>query len=199
VIAGETQGRRWAVGTGVGYWRWAFRGGPSKDLYARLWSAVAGWLVREQAAIAASAVWPLSPVLPAGVGPRWIAPGLEADSLRIQLRAGDATASLDTVVPMRRDTAVTAAPAAGNYGWTATAFRADSVVTEASGEITAETFSADYVHPRVTIADLESGTVALAGGRNRGGRPLHALPWTYVLLVGLVSLEWILRRRWGLR
>jgi hypothetical protein len=199
VIAGETRGRRWAVATGEGYWRWSFRGGHARDLYARLWSAVSGWLVREQAAVAASEVWPLSPVLPAGVGPRWIAPGLGADSLRVQLRAGDATASLDTVVPVRRDTAVTTAPAAGNYRWTATAFRADSVLTEASGEITAEPFSADYAHPRVTIADLESGAVALAGGRNRGGRPLHALPWAYVVLVGLVGLEWILRRRWGLR
>jgi hypothetical protein len=94
---------------------------------------------------------------------------------------------------------VTAAPASGNYAWAATAFRADSVIAEASGEITAETFSADYGHPRVTLADLESGAVALAGGRNRGGRPLHALPWAYLVLVGLVGVEWILRRRWGLR
>lgn len=198
LVAGETDGRRWAVATAEGYWRWAFRGGAPGELYARLWSSVAGWLVREQSAIAASAVWPATAVVGAGRSPRWISTGLGADSLRLTLLDGAGVAVTDTVVPVRGDTATTPAPATGEYGWRATAFRADSTVAEATGRLTAETFSEDYSRPRVRLADLEAEGVALAGGR-AGGRPLHALPWAYLLLVGLIGAEWILRRRWGLR
>jgi hypothetical protein len=198
LVAGETGGRRWAVATGSGYWRWAFREGSSQDLYARLWSATAGWLVRERA-VAASPVWPAEPVLPAGRPVHWMAPGLEADSLRIRLSAGDETQTMDTIVAVRRDSAMAAAPAPGHYRYQATAFRGDSVLAEASGPFTAETYSPDFAQPRVTLADLQSGEVPVAGTPARAGQPLHALPWPYLALVVLVVAEWILRRRWGLR
>jgi hypothetical protein len=196
VVAGETGGRRWAVATGEGYWRWAFRGGASEDLYARLWSSVGGWLVREQAAIAASTIWPSSTVLGAGVSPRWVAPGLYADSLLLRLTAADGSV-VDTVAAMRRDSASTLAMAPGDYAWEASALRADSVVARAAGTLTAESYTEDYARPRVALADLRTDAVAL-GAERTGGRPLHALPWAYVLLVMLVGTEWVLRRRWGL-
>ncbi len=199
VVAGENGPRRWAVATGEGYWRWAFRGGSPGELYARLWSAVAGWLVREQAAIAAAAVWPVTATIDAGRGPRWLAPGIEADSLVLRLNTGDAETVLDTVLALRRDTAAAAPVPPGEYRWYAQALRSDSAVAEASGEITVETFSPDFSKPRVRLEDLRSDVTALSDGTTAGGRPLHALPWPYLVLIGLVGAEWILRRRWGLR
>ena len=43
--------------------------------------------------------------------------------------------------------------------------------------------------------DAEASVVAAA----RGGRPLRTSPWPYLLLLALLCLEWVGRRRVGLR
>jgi hypothetical protein len=49
------------------------------------------------------------------------------------------------------------------------------------------------------LSELRSAPAALIENNRSGGRPLHAAPWPYVLLVLLLCTEWVLRRRWGLR
>ncbi len=85
--------------------------------------------------------------------------------------AGETVA--DSVVPVRGDTASTPALEPGEYGWQATAFRADTVVAEAAGRLTADAYSEDNARPRVRLADLEGEGTALAAAV-AGGRPLHA-------------------------
>jgi hypothetical protein len=66
--------------------------------------------------------------------------------------------------------------------------------------LTVETWSPELARPpapRAAIAPADRigrGTVG-PGAR----RPLHTSPVPYVLLVLLLSAEWVLRRRWGLR
>lgn len=201
MVAGETAGRRWAVATGDGYWRWAFRGGTSADLYRRLWSSVAGWLVREQSAVAASAVWPSSSVLTAGEAAQWVAPGLEADSLRVRLIPLDVAdrEPVETTRAIRRDTASLPPVTPGRYRYEAVALRADSIVAESTGEMTADSYSPDFSLPRIAAGDLRTEAVALGGITRAGGRPVHTMPWPYLVLIVLIAAEWVLRRRWGLR
>jgi hypothetical protein len=200
LIAGESAGRRWAVALGTGYWQWAFRGGDERMLYARLWSAVGGWLVRERALAGPGAVRPAPLAVPRGVPIAWVAPGLAADSIAVQLRDADGTAVLDTVVRMTaRDSAFTAAPAPGNYTYRARAFT-NGTVTDATGPLTVERFSPEFAMPRVDMAALQTPPTPVRTGADRsGGTPLHATAFPYLLIVLLLATEWILRRRWGLR
>lgn len=199
LVAGETNGRRWAVATAEGYWRWAFRGGSARDLYDRLWSSVTGWLVREQAAVATASVWPVSQVLEAGEPVRWVAAGLAADSLLVRMEPEGGGDAIEGRADLRGDTAVLSPVPAGRYRYTVSAVAGDSTLTTASGELAVDAYSGDYALPRVSADDLRTGAVALGAEMRRGGRPVHTLPWLYLLLVALIATEWILRRRWGLR
>jgi hypothetical protein len=200
LLAGETGGRRWAVALGSGYWQWAFRGGDERVLYARLWSAVAGWLARERAVAGLDAVRPGRLAATRGVPLPWIAAGVTADSVTIRLTTPEGTVALDTVVSVTAgDTAFTAAPAPGEYSYRARAFT-DGTVAEATGPLTVERFSPEFARPRVDAAALEARATAVRGdAARRGGTPLHATAVPWVLIVLLLAAEWILRRRWGLR
>ncbi|CAN5854297.1 hypothetical protein BH23GEM9_BH23GEM9_18410 [soil metagenome] len=200
LLGGESAGRRWVVALGSGYWQWAFRGGTDRQLYDRLWGAVAGWLVRDRALAGPEAVRPARMALPRGMPIPWVAPGLAADSLAIRLTAADGAVALDTVVAATAmDTAYTVAPPPGDYEYRARAF-SDAAVTEATGRITVERFSPEFSRPIADLTALRDGpTTVREGEARRGGTPLHATAIPYVLLVLLLAAEWILRRRWGLR
>jgi hypothetical protein len=200
LVAGESGGRRWAVALGAGYWQWAFRGGAERTLYARLWSAVGGWLVRERALAGVSAVRPAQLAAPRGVPVAWVARGLAADSIAVQLRDANGTVVLDTVITMTgRDSASMAAPAPGSYTYRARAF-SNGTVTESAGPLTVERFSPEFAMPRVDMAALQTPPAAVRTETDRrGGTPLHATAYPYILIVLLLATEWILRRRWGLR
>lgn len=197
-LAGEARGRRWAVALGVGYWRWAFRNGETADAYARLWSALAGWVVREQGTVAAEPVRPVQRAVPRGVAPAWIAPGLGADSVQLTLTDAGGNAR-DTVLMAAADTVRAAVLPPGRYRYRATALDGDTIRASAEGEITVETWSPDFVRPAVALEEVEAS--ARPVGRAGAGptRPLHATPWPYALILILLAAEWILRRRWGLR
>jgi hypothetical protein len=202
-VAGQTAGRRWVVALGSGYWQWAFRGGEERRLYGRLWSALGGWLAPEPGTAASEPVRPARMATPRGAPVAWLAPGLDSDSLAIRLAAADGTLATDTVVaPTAGDTAFTAAPAPGHYSYRAQAFAGDTV-TEAEGWLTVEAYSPELARPRLDLTVLHELPAAIrdAGppAEPRAGRPLHASPLPYLLLVLLLSAEWILRRRWGLR
>jgi hypothetical protein len=200
VVGGQTGQRRWVVALGSGYWQWALRGGEERVLYNRLWGALAGWLVRDRGVAGPEPVRPARYALPRGVPVPWVAPGLAVDSLAVVLTAEDGAVAPDTVVAATAgDTAFTAAPRPGRYTFRARAFAGDTVI-EGAGEFTVERYSPEFTRPPVELAALRApaGTVREAAVR-RGGTPLHATAWPYVLLVLLLAAEWVLRRRWGLR
>jgi hypothetical protein len=200
VIAGVEGGRRYAVVLGVGFWRWAFRGGDQRQVYTRLWGALAGWLVQEQGQIAGGVVRPANRVSERGQPLAWVAPGLAADSIRVRVRSGE-TAVADTTIPVQQaDTAHSKALPPGQYTYDARVYAGGKEVGAGTGPFTVDTFSAELTRPARPLASLR-GLPSEAGfqaGR-RGARPLRSVIWPYALLVVLLATEWILRRRWGLR
>jgi hypothetical protein len=201
VIAGQAGARRWAVALGAGYWQWSFRGGAERELYTRLWGAVGGWLVRDRGDVAGGAVRPALRSAPRGRMLAWVAPGLAADSVAIELIDAQGAVALDTTVTFTTaDTAFTAPLPPGDYGYRARAFSGD-VVSMAEGGMTVESWSPDFMRPAVDLSAAGTGGAIVRGGEavRRTGTPLHTLPWPYILLVLLLATEWILRRRWGLR
>jgi hypothetical protein len=199
VWAGEQAGRRWAIALGAGYWSWAFRGDASRDLYSRLFGGLAGWLLAGQVTVDGVGVRPAERVIVRGEPVRWLAPGLRPDSMAIRLTAADGSLVTDTVLRAAvADTLALDGVPPGDYAYEATAFAEGSVAGRGTGEMTVEWYSPEYARP---AADLQLLTAAATPLRAvpPEGRPLRASPWPYVLIIGILITEWVLRRRWGLR
>ena len=199
VAAEERAGRRWAVALGRGYWRWAFRGGSARDAYARLWGALAGWVVQDRAQVAGASIRPVERAVARGTAVRWVAPGVAADSFVLMMAGPGAPATRATLMAERGDTAVSAALPPGHYTYDIRAFSGGAEVARSSGPLTMESYSAEFIRHVVDLDQLKRAPAALAGISRTGGRPLHTYAWLYVVLTALLCAEWILRRRWGLR
>jgi hypothetical protein len=200
MLAGETAGRRWVVVVAGGFWQWSLRGGEERQLYTRLWGSLAGWLAVDRGTAGPAAVRPAQHATARGLPIPWIAPGLAADSVAVQLLADDGAVVLDTVMGMTAgDTAFSAAPAPGTYSYRAHAF-GDGTVTRGQGPLTVEHYSPEFSRARADLGALRTPPSAVRGADLRtAGTPLHTTPYPWVLLVLLLGTEWILRRRWGLR
>jgi hypothetical protein len=61
-----------------------------------------------------------------------------------------------------------------------------------------ESYSPEFTRPPVEPSGIEGAPGTLRDAA-RDTRPLHATAWPYAVLLLLLSLEWVLRRRWGLR
>jgi hypothetical protein len=198
-VAGETGRQRWAVALGEGFWRWAFRGGASRDVYERVWSALAGWLVEDQTILAGDdAITPLRHVVPRSSSPRWITSGPVPDSFNVRLTTEDGATVLDTTLVTASDTLAAPPVAYGHYAYEILAFAGEDS-SSGSGSLTVESFSPEFTRPRADAARLEAPVVS-AGSPLRGPRvPLRTEPWPWAVLITILCLEWVLRRRWGLR
>jgi hypothetical protein len=132
---------------------------------------------------------------------RWVAPGITADSLVLVLANARGASTRAVMVPEQGDTAVSGAPAPGHYSYDIAAYSAGKEVARARGPVTVETYSPEFMRRSIDLERLTNPPTALAraAGRAGVGRPLHTYSWLYVVLVALLCVEWILRRRWGLR
>ena len=202
-LAGESGGQRWAVALGSGYWGWAFRGEAGRAVYARLWGAITGWLMREEGAIATAALRPVQRSIARGERPHWVAPGLDFDSVRVELSSPERDSALVSVARSAggTDTLRTTAVPPGHYSYSAAVFAGDSIAGTATGPLTVEQYSPELAREGANLeAAVAQATPVGPGARERGPRrPLHAsaLPWALLVLV--LCGEWVLRRRWGLR
>jgi hypothetical protein len=197
----ESAGRR-AVALASDFWRWGVREGESREVYRNLWSGVAGWLLALERVAGEGRIRPERPVLERGRAQPWEAPGLEGEEVSVAFRALED----DPEGPvLRRDVAVvddggrfTLPPLSpGRYRWEA---RAGEEAVEV-GEVEVEAFLDALLRPPGDPEELRSrmGTAVEGPGRAPGGRPLRSHPLPWLLLVGLLCGEWVLRRRAGLR
>ena len=199
VVAGSVGARRIAVAMGEGYWRWAFAGAGARETYDRLWSALGGWLIEEVRGVAAEAIAPVPRVVPRGDPVRFrVPPG--TDSVRLRLSAGTAVDGADAaivegVLEVRGVEAVAGTVPPGHYRYEARAYAGDGSVPGA-GALTVESYSPELTRRAVALRPAETDQ---DGRSARGARPLRSSLWPWLLLVGLFSAEWVLRRRWGLR
>lgn len=202
VVAREADGRRWAVATAEGFWRWAFRGGEARQAYRRLWSAIGGWLIEGDAAAGDSVVRPVRIAARRGEPIGWLVGSSDADSVALRITDAEGAVVMDTVVSaLRGDTAYTPPLAPGHYAYGARVFTGDTEAGAAEGPISVESYSPEFLRASAEIGAFDAEDAREPAIRNivREGRPLHTLPWVYLMIVGLVCTEWVLRRRWGLR
>ena len=210
VVAGEVAGRRWVVALGSGYWRWSFRDEAGRTTYARLWGALAGWMMREEGVVAGAAIRPATRSIPRGVAPSWVVAGAAPDSLRVVATpAAGGAARTEVVRGTGSDTVRSAVLPPGDYDYVVTAFVSDSAATtvsEAAGPLTVESYSPEFARDVVDLDALRAAATpavaqdaADAGNSRVRGRPLRASPAPWLLIIALLAAEWILRRRWGLR
>lgn len=198
-IGGTTGNRRWAVALGDGFWRWAFRGDEARDTYERMWSALAGWLVEDQTIVTGGdAIAPLLRVVARDAPIRWLTTGSVPDSFHVNIIGEDGATALDATMTAGSDTLTAPAVPAGNYAYSVRTFSGAETATS-TGPITVESFSADFTRPRVDGSRLEELVIS-TGSMARGPRvPLRTVPWPWAILIAILCLEWVLRRRWGLR
>lgn len=188
-------GRRRAVVLASGFWRWAARDGVGLDAYRRLWSGVAGWLLAPDASNGAREARPERWVFGRGDDIRWRIPGAATDSARLRVAAG-ADTLVDTVLAAGAAVSMgTLAP--GTYAYVVDGPGGSS----AEGRFDVEARTLEMLPRRVSP---DSMGVATAGeGRAtavlQGARPLRTSPWPYLLVLALLCLEWVGRRRVGLR
>ena len=197
-IGGMTDGRRWVVALGQGFWRWAFWSEDARDVYERLWSALGGWVLGDVVAARPDAVAPVRRSIERDTQPVWVAYGMAPDSLRVRLTDSTGTRVADTLVAgTATDTLRTRVLPPGTYTYDVAAWSGETAASGA-GEVTVASYSPEFTRAPVEPAGIEGAPQALAG-TSRARAPLHGSVWPYGAIVLLLCLEWVLRRRWGLR
>ncbi|MBM4185265.1 MAG: hypothetical protein FJ207_13775 [Gemmatimonadetes bacterium] len=191
----ERPSGRIAVVLASGFWRWAARD-SGRDVYRRLWSGVAGWLLSGEGAS------PLEPrptqwVVPRGEPVLWSAP-VDSVPRRVIVTASDSTAG--TVV-VDAPLASQGMQSTGVLPPGAYAYRVEG----ASGDVLASgrfdvAHATDEMAPLAIVPDPAADEgLAPDAGEERSGSPLRTRSWPYLLVIGLLCAEWIGRRRSGLR
>lgn len=196
----ESDGRRRAVVLADGLWRWGFRSEVGADAYDRLWSGVAGWLLAFGADAEGGGVGPADPVSAADRPVAWRAPVAAGGTIEVTTTASDG-ARVDTVEIGGDGRAQLPGLAAGGYDWSARVIAPDSLAARErvwAGRLELETHTDEFRWPRDTLlAGWDGGAGAVRAAD--AGRPLRTTPWPWLLILGLLAAEWILRRRSGLR
>ena len=184
-IAGRTAPRRAVVVAASGWARWRVRAGYPADAFAALWGGIFDWLAAERPDVRT--------VVPAGGVVR------EGDALR--WRRGSSHDSTVTVVLHRRGGAArdtvrlrfvagameTDAPplAAGNY----------DVASPGGASVIVVNRSTEWLPRRPTVRAGRVGDAAANGDAPR----LRARWWAFAIVLVLLCVEWVERRRAGLR
>jgi hypothetical protein len=185
VVTGRDSPRRVAIVTGSGFWRWRFRGGAGADAYAALWGGIFDWLAAERAD-QRDAV-PDGTLLRAGEPVRWRR-GSSADSMARVVLHRRRPAREDTLnLRFAPGTAILESPGldAGVYDVIVPKGRA-LLVVNASNELLP-------ARPRLASGGVgRRASTDAAGGVRRFGA-------FYALVILLLCVEWIGRRRVGLR
>ena len=197
LVLNENRGRRRAVVLASGFWRWAFREGPAREAYRRLWAGVAGWLLASPSQNGGRDVRPAKRVWSSRELMEWRALGSIGEELEVVLTLGDSVVLDTTVVVDGAGRARTRALPVAEYSYRITSPEDDGVL--GGGRIESERHRLELFRQPIDISTGASD--GNAGRRTRRGRgaPLRTHPGSYILILVLLSAEWIGRRRGGLR
>lgn len=202
----EPEGRR-AVALASDFWRWGARPGEPRALYRNLWAGVIDWLLMRSGSGAADVIRPARPVLPRGVPISWLASGRAGESLSVELRSAadvDATGPVAHAYDVVVDSVGTfRTPAPGPGAWR---YR---VAGSGGGELDSGRFDVEAFRDALLRVPLDPAELVVRVPVDSAGsgslpatdrqRPLRSHPVPWLLLLGLLSLEWLGRRRRGLK
>lgn len=185
VVGTEAAGRRELTTAGTGAWRWAFRGGASREAYRSLLAAGVEWLLERGASVAGPLDADRVVSRGAPVTFRWRA-GDPPDSLAVRLT----TAPGERTVTLRfaADGMAEVPLPPGVYRWAAAALPAAAV-----GVTVVEAYSAEI--PPAPVAALAG---AGGAGTTLAVRDARAAWWLYAAVVLALLGEWAWRQRRGL-
>ncbi len=185
--------RRTATVLARGFWRWAFRDGAPREHYRRLWAAVAGWLMADEPLAGGPGVRPADLVAPRGVPVRWLGRGYEGEEIALAVTDSAGVPVLDSAVTVPPGGLFTTPPLPpGRYSYSAAA--GDT----AGGGFEVEPFTGDMLRRALDPAAL-TVRAGPRGASVEGGRPLRTSPFPYLAILAALCLEWVSRRRAGLR
>ena len=198
LVLREDQGRRRAVVLASGFWRWAFREGPDRQVYRRLWAGVVGWLLASTPVEEGAEIRPATRVWSVWEEPTWRAPGMTGDSIVVTISAGDSVVMDTTVVVDGAGEARTRRLPAAEYAYRATRVGEGDAIGR--GRVESERHSLELLRqPTELTSGPSTGGERTPLGNRRPRRPIRTHPFPYLLIIVLLSAEWIGRRRWGLR
>jgi hypothetical protein len=185
VFIGQARGGRRRVTTAAdGLWRWAFRGGSSEQGYRALVASTLSWLLGGSDSASARAR-PVHPVVANGrpVVFEW-AGSTPPQPLGVTF-AGDGAARSDT---LRFD-------AAGRgEAWLPPGRYSYTLDGGGTGLVAVDVWSEEWLPRPATLGDRDAPEVSLASLTSTRG-----WIWLFVLAVVALSVEWLARRRLGLR
>lgn len=189
VLSNRPAGRA-AVALASGYWRWAMRE-AGREAYRRLWSGVAGWLLADRS-MASAAPRPVRWVFDRSEPVEWSMP-TDAAGLRIHIESPEVTVVDTTIAGSGPVSLGGLGPA--EYTYAVVAAEGDTVST---GRFDVSSTTLEML-PRRVDPPLSSGVRSASISESRGELPLRTTPWPYLLVLTLLCVEWIVRRRIGLR
>ncbi len=209
VLMEDEAGRR-AVALAEGFWRWGVRDGEGRRAYRALWGGVTSWLLARPPIGSGAAVRPETIVQSRGEPLRWEVQDTTAD-LQLTLtpleESGLGGLTESTAPRFQGPLRTAGGPPVTTPPVEPGVYRFDVRDVESSapdsilstGLVEVERWAPSL---RLLPLDLEDQAVtAMAGSTlpRSGGRPLRTHPLPYLILLLLLSAEWIGRRRVGLR
>ena len=185
-VAGSERPRRVVTVAASGFWRWQFRARQGSDAFAALWGGIFDWLAAERSDVRAAI--PADATVRAGEPVRWRR-GSESDSAVVAvLSRRGAPARVDSVT-LDFGRGVSMAESAplpvGVYDVSVRGGRALLVVN----------VSREWLPRRPTVRAGATGGAPAVGA----GTGARSVGWLYALVLALLCIEWVLRRRAGLR
>lgn len=194
VVLDASGGARRALVLASGFRRWAARGGEPREAYRRLWAGVAGWLLAGSAEAPAGEVRPQGFVVAGALPVAWRVPGADGAPVRLQVTDSAGSIVADTLLTPGSP-AVTRGLPPGTYAYRAS--RGDAPAGAGRFDVEART---DELLPRRGAPEaVRAPGAPPTGAAPAGGSPLRTRAWPYLLILALLSAEWVGRRRAGLR
>ena len=186
LVVGTDTPRRTVTVVASGFWRWQFRGGSSADAFAAFWGGTFDWLSGERADKRAAI--PDAASFRAGEAIRWRRGGVGDSVVHLGMRRRNGPGQSDSLT-LHFATGATIAESPsldpGIY----------DVTVRGGAAILAVNASSEWLPRTVRI---RSGPIK--SGISVGSQPkLRDQLWIYVLTVGLLCAEWLIRRRIGMR
>lgn len=184
IVGRDSAGIRTVTVAADGLWQWGFHPGASEEAYRQLVAATADWLLGG-ADTASGAARPLRRVVPLGAPIVFQRGDSSASGTLAVTWSGDSLHREDT---LRFDGAGQgeARLPPGRYSY--------RFAQGGHGVVAVEPWSEEFVPRPPRLAAHEA-----AGGNRVARNALRDAWWVYALIVALLSTEWWLRRRMGLR
>jgi hypothetical protein len=177
--------KRTVVVPAAGFWRWRFRGGAPAAAHSAFWGSVIDWLAAERADRRSAT--PADGAVREGQAVRWRrgSPNDTIVTVALTRRGGTTSDSISVRFPAGSLFAESPSLRAGVYDVTTTGGASVLVVNP----------SAEVLPRRPTVLDGEIGT----GEALTDAPRLRGIGWIFAIVIMSLCLEWILRRRLGLR